>query len=121
MLATNPSPSNIPNPLFFEAEAPPLPDADSGDRTTPGVGPSTALSSLDQFTGGVKVWDATDGKLVHALGYSKDLESVFGTEYGRVGKRRWGISNFKDVVMHGSYPDGKVLLRVESTTLGGSE
>lgn len=64
----------------------------------------------DQFTGGIKVWNANDGMLVQAMGKNTDLETVFGQDHGRIGKRRWGISNFKDVVMHGSYPNGKVLL-----------
>lgn len=64
----------------------------------------------DDFTGGIKVWDAGNGELVHSMGSQTDLETVFGTDHGRVGKRRWGISSFKDVVMYGSYPNGKVLL-----------
>lgn len=64
----------------------------------------------EKFSGGIKVWSAENGTLLQAMGQSDDLVTVFGTDHGRIGKRRWGISNFKDVVMHGSYPQGKVLL-----------
>ncbi|HHJ14877.1 MAG TPA: WD40 repeat domain-containing protein [Gammaproteobacteria bacterium] len=76
---------------------------------TGGAGGYT-LASDAEHTGGIKIWDAGSGKLVEALGDRKDLDTLFGNAYGRVGNRRWGISNFKDVVLTGSYPDGKVLL-----------
>jgi WD40 repeat protein len=44
------------------------------------------------------------------MGQRSDLDNIFGDQYGRVGDRRWGISNFKDVVLTGAYPNGKVLL-----------
>ena len=64
----------------------------------------------DHFSGGIKVWDANSGSLVQSMGKQTDLDAVFGTDHGRIGKRHWGISSFKDVVMYGSYPNGKILL-----------
>ena len=68
------------------------------------------LATSGEHTGGIKVWDSKSGSLVEAMGKRDDLDSVFGNQYGRVGSRRWGISNFKDVVLSGSYPKGKVIL-----------
>ncbi len=63
-----------------------------------------------QFAGGIKIWNADNGDLVQSMGQRTDLDAVFGNDHGRIGKRAWGISSFKDVVMYGSYPNGKVLL-----------
>jgi WD40 repeat protein len=76
---------------------------------TGGAGGYT-LADAEDHTGGIKVWNSEDGSLVEALGQRSDLDEIFGDSYGRVGSRRWGISNFKDVVLNGSYPNGKVLL-----------
>ncbi len=76
---------------------------------TGGAGGYTLADNV-QHTGGIKIWDANTGALVEAMGDRKDLDNIFGSQYGRVGNRRWGISNFKDVVLTGSYPNGKVLL-----------
>lgn len=64
----------------------------------------------DDYTGGIKVWDATNGELVQAMGRQEDLDAVFGMDHSRVGQRQPGISNFRDLVMYGSYPNGKVLV-----------
>ncbi len=90
---------------------------------TGGAGGYTLAPDVEH-TGGIKIWDAETGKLVEALGDRKDLDNIFGAQYGRVGNRRWGISNFKDVVLTGTYPNGKVLLlpsslgRITSSTKG---
>ena len=76
---------------------------------TGGAGGFT-LAEKVKHSGGIKIWNSETGKLVEAMGQRDDLDSIFGAQYGRVGNRRWGISNFKDVVLTGSYPDGKVLL-----------
>ncbi|MFQ5642331.1 MAG: WD40 repeat domain-containing protein [Thiogranum sp.] len=76
---------------------------------TGGAGGFT-LADTVKHSGGIKIWNSETGKLVEAMGQRDDLDSIFGAQYGRVGNRRWGISNFKDVVLTGSYPDGKVLL-----------
>lgn len=76
---------------------------------TGGAGGFT-LAETEKHTGGIKVWNSETGALVEALGQRSDLDHIFGDQYGRVGNRRWGISNFKDVVLSGSYPDGKVVL-----------
>ncbi|MCO6413549.1 MAG: WD40 repeat domain-containing protein [Thiogranum sp.] len=68
------------------------------------------LAENEKHTGGIKIWNSETGALVEALGQRSDLDEIFGTDYGRVGDRRWGISNFKDVVLTGSYPNGKILL-----------
>ena len=62
------------------------------------------------FTGGIKVWDADTGDLVKAFGQQSHIHTIFGDHYGRIGKRRWAIHSFKDVVLNGSYPNGKILL-----------
>jgi WD40 repeat protein len=76
---------------------------------TGGAGGFT-LAETEKHTGGIKIWNSETGALVEAMGQRSDLDTIFGTQYGRVGSRRWGISNFKDVVLHGSYPNGKVVL-----------
>ncbi len=76
---------------------------------TGGAGGFT-LAEKVKHSGGIKIWNSETGKLVAAMGQRDDLDNIFGAQYGRVGNRRWGISNFKDVVLTGSYPDGKVLL-----------
>lgn len=83
--------------------------ADGKHIITGGAGGFT-LADTDKYTGGIKIWNARTGALVEAMGQHSDLDDIFGTQYGRVGDTRWGISNFKDVVLTGSYPDGKVLL-----------
>ena len=64
----------------------------------------------DDYTGGIKVWEANTGELVQAMGQQEDLDAVFGMDHSRVGQRQPGISNFRDLVMYGSYPSGKVLV-----------
>ncbi len=76
---------------------------------TGGAGGFT-LADTVQHTGGIKIWNSETGALVEAMGQRSDLNSIFGDHYGRVGNRRWGISNFKDIVLTGSYPEGKVLV-----------
>ena len=76
---------------------------------TGGAGGFT-LADTVKHSGGIKIWNSETGSLVETMGQRDDLDSIFGEQYGRVGSRRWGISNFKDVVLTGSYPDGKVLL-----------
>ena len=76
---------------------------------TGGAGGFT-LADTEKHSGGIKIWDSNTGSLIEAMGQRSDLNSIFGDQYGRVGSRRWGISNFKDVVLSGSYPDGKVLV-----------
>jgi WD40 repeat protein len=76
---------------------------------TGGAGGFT-LADTEKYTGGIKIWNSETGAVVEALGQRSDLDEIFGTQYGRVGDSRWGISNFKDVVLTGAYPDGKVLL-----------
>ncbi len=76
---------------------------------TGGAGGFTLADNV-KHSGGIKIWNSETGKLVASMGQRGDLDSIFGAQYGRVGSRRWGISNFKDVVLTGSYPDGKILL-----------
>ncbi len=75
------------------------------------------LAKEDQHSGGIKVWDSSNGRLIESMGKRGDLDTVFGNTYGRIGGRRWGISNFKDVVLNGSYPNGKVILLPSSLGL----
>ncbi len=83
--------------------------ADGKHIITGGAGGFT-LADNEKYTGGIKIWNSETGAVVEAMGQRSDLDEIFGTQYGRVGDRRWGISNFKDVVLTGAYPDGKVLL-----------
>ena len=84
--------------------------SEDGKHLITGGSGGYTLAEKVEHTGGIKIWDAKSGALVEALGNREDLDNIFGEQYGRVGNRRWGISNFKDVVMTGSYPNGKVLL-----------
>ena len=68
------------------------------------------LADGQKHSGGIKIWDSETGFLEEALGQRSDLDDIFGQQYGRVGSRQWGISNFRDVVLSGSYPDGRVLV-----------
>ncbi|MFA7592291.1 MAG: WD40 repeat domain-containing protein [Thiohalobacteraceae bacterium] len=74
------------------------------------TGGSGGNSPQLEYSGGIKVWDVERGTLVKAFGEQTDLDRIFGAEYGSVGNRHWGISSFKDIVLTGSYPDGKVVL-----------
>jgi len=76
---------------------------------TGGAGGFT-LADYQKHSGGIKIWNSETGVLEAALGQRSDLDKLFGEQYGRVGSRRWGISNFKDVVLTGSYPNGKVVV-----------
>ncbi len=84
--------------------------SDDGKYIITGGNGGYTLAKEDQHSGGIKVWDSFDGHLVESMGKRGDLDNIFGNKYGRVGGRRWGISNFKDVVLTGSYPNGKVVL-----------
>jgi WD40 repeat protein len=83
--------------------------ADGKHIITGGAGGFT-LADTEKYTGGIKIWNSETGAVVEAMGQRSDLDDIFGTQYGRVGDRRWGISNFKDVVLTGAYPNGKVVL-----------
>lgn len=74
------------------------------------TGGSGGNSPQLDYSGGIKVWDVERGTLVKAFGEQTDLDNIFGADYGPVGNRRWGINSFKDIVLTGSYPDGKVVL-----------
>lgn len=74
------------------------------------TGGSGGNSPQLDYTGGIKVWDITRGVMVKSFGAQTDIDNIFGTEYGQIGKRRWGINSFKDLVLTGSYPNGKVVL-----------
>ncbi len=82
---------------------------DGKHLVTGGAGGFT-LSENQKHSGGIKIWNSATGTLIEALGNRTDLDKLFGGNYGRVGNRRWGISNFKDVVLTGSYPNGTVSL-----------
>jgi WD40 repeat protein len=84
--------------------------SDDGNYLLTGGNGGYTLAKSGDHTGGVKIWDSASGELIQAFGQRNDLDAIFGSDYGRVGNRRWGISNFKDVVLTGSYPDGKILL-----------
>ncbi|MBI5462059.1 MAG: WD40 repeat domain-containing protein [Gammaproteobacteria bacterium] len=74
------------------------------------TGGSGGNSPQLDYSGGIKLWDVEHGTLVKAFGAQGDIDNIFGAEYSPVGKRRWGIDSFKDIVMTGSYPNGKVVL-----------
>ncbi len=84
--------------------------SENGKHLITGGAGGFTLAETEKHTGGIKIWDSETGALVEAMGQRSDLDTIFGDQYGRVGSRRWGISNFKDVVLTGSYPNGKVVL-----------
>lgn len=81
-----------------------------GKHLVTGGASGFTLADARKHSGGIKIWDSETGTLKEALGQRSDLDNIFGQQYGRVGSRNWGISNFKDVVLSGSYPDGRVLV-----------
>ncbi|HSH29407.1 MAG TPA: hypothetical protein VK971_05805 [Thiohalobacter sp.] len=83
--------------------------ADGRHLVTGGSG-GNSLEHDENFSGGIKLWDVSSGKLVKAFGQQADILAIFGEQHGRVGKRRWNIHSFKDIVVSGNYPDGKVVL-----------
>lgn len=96
--------------LADEADIYSIQFSENGQHLITGGAGGFTLADTEQHTGGIKIWNSENGALVEAMGQRSDLNAIFGDYYGRVGSRRWGISNFKDVVLTGSYPDGKVLL-----------
>ncbi len=60
--------------------------------------------------GAIKLWEVETGRLVTSFGDPRQIRTIFGDDHGRVGKRRWGIHSFKDIVINGSYPNGKIIL-----------
>jgi len=84
--------------------------SEDGKHLVTGGASGFTLADTQQHSGGIKIWDSETGTLKEALGQRSDLDSIFGQQYGRVGSRRWGISNFKDVVLSGTYPTGRVLV-----------
>lgn len=97
-------------PLATEADIYSVHFSEDGKHLITGGAGGFTLADTAQHTGGIKIWDSGTGALVEAMGQRSDLNRIFGDHYGRVGNRRWGISNFKDIVLTGSYPDGKVLV-----------
>lgn len=83
--------------------------ADGKHLVTGGSG-GHSLEYDENFSGGIKLWDVGSGQLVRAFGQQADIQTIFGDQHGRVGKRRWDIHSFKDIVVTGNYPDGKVVL-----------
>ena len=96
--------------LASEADIYSIHFSEDGKHLITGGAGGFTLAATEKHSGGIKVWNSETGTLVEALGQRSDLDRIFGDQYGRVGNRRWGISNFKDVVLTGTYPDGKVLL-----------
>ena len=96
--------------LASEADIYSIHFSEDGKHLITGGAGGFTLAATEKHSGGIKVWNSETGTLVEALGQRSDLDQIFGDQYGRVGNRRWGISNFKDVVLTGTYPDGKVLL-----------
>ena len=84
--------------------------SEDGKYLVTGGASGITLADARKHSGGIKIWNSETGALEEALGQRSDLDSIFGQQYGRVGSRHWGISNFKDVVLSGSYPNGKVLV-----------
>jgi len=84
--------------------------SEDGKHLVTGGASGFTLAYPQKHSGGIKIWNSETGKLEEALGQRSDLDSIFGQQYGRVGSRHWGISNFKDVVLSGSYPNGRVLV-----------
>ncbi|MGB5408970.1 MAG: hypothetical protein WBN43_19565, partial [Thiogranum sp.] len=84
--------------------------SEDGKHLVTGGASGFTLADTQEHSGGIKIWNSETGTLEEALGQRSDLDNIFGQQYGRVGSSRWGISNFKDVVLNGTYPNGKVLV-----------
>jgi WD40 repeat protein len=84
--------------------------SEDGKHLVTGGASGFTLPDEQKHSGGIKIWNSETGALEEALGQRSDLDSIFGQQYGRVGSSRWGISNFKDVVLSGTYPNGRVLV-----------
>jgi len=83
--------------------------ADGRHLVTGGSG-GHSMEYDENYSGGIKLWDVDTGELITSFGQQVHLYTIFGQEYGRIGKRRWNIHSFKDIVVNGNYPDGKILL-----------
>jgi WD40 repeat protein len=68
------------------------------------------------FSGGVKIWNSDTGALIKGFGQLSHLNEVFGTNYGRMGVPTLAINNYRDIVINGSYPNGRII--VLPTSLG---
>ncbi len=77
---------------------------------TGGTGGEAGLKDGMRFLGGIKVWDASNGKFIEGFGKQSHLDTVFGNNHRRMSTRRWAISSFQDIVLNGSYPDGKIVM-----------
>ncbi len=59
--------------------------------------------------GNIKVWDSASGALVKDIGGTGELDNLFGAEYTRLGASA-PINRFRDLVVNGSYPEGKIIV-----------
>ncbi|RMG28196.1 MAG: WD40 repeat domain-containing protein [Gammaproteobacteria bacterium] len=74
------------------------------------AGSHPLLEATGEERGVIKLWDVRTGRLVSSFGNARQVHAIFGDDHGRVGKRRWTIHSFKDLVVNGSYPNGKIVL-----------
>lgn len=68
------------------------------------------VSYDSDFSGGIKIWDAKSGDFIKGFGQLENLNTIFGASYGRMGVPTLPINNFRDIVITGSYPNGRIIV-----------
>ncbi len=84
--------------------------SDDGNYLVTGGYAGDKASYDNDFSGGIKVWDANSGTFIKGFGQLSNLNNLFGASYGRMGVPRLPISNFRDIIVSGSYPHGRIIV-----------
>ena len=84
--------------------------SDDGNYLVTGGYAGDKVSYDNEFSGGIKVWDANSGSFVKGFGQLENLNTIFGASYGRMGVPSLPINNFRDIVISGSYPKGRIIV-----------
>lgn len=84
--------------------------SDDGNYLVTGGYAGDKASYDNEFSGGIKIWDANSGIFIKGFGQLSNLNSIFGASYGRMGVPTLPISNFRDIVISGSYPNGRIIV-----------
>jgi WD40 repeat protein len=84
--------------------------SDDGNYLVTGGYAGDKASYDNDFSGGIKVWDANNGTFIKGFGQLSNLNHLFGASYGRMGVPTLPISNFRDIIVSGSYPNGRIIV-----------
>ncbi len=84
--------------------------SDDGKYLVTGGYAGDKASYDNDFSGGIKVWDAGNGSFIKGFGQLSNLNHIFGASYGRMGVPTLPISNFRDIIVSGSYPNGRIIV-----------